>query len=137
MASTASKPLPAPVEEIRSRVERWRATRAKLGPIPEDLWAAAVALAATHGVYAVARALRLSYNSLRDRAAPRPSDSIGHGTSTRFVELSPSLAGTAGAPAEALVEPSDADGSRLTIRLPAGSGIDLSALVAGFWSRRQ
>ena len=33
MARTAAKPLPAPVEKLRSRVEHWRSTRAKLGPI--------------------------------------------------------------------------------------------------------
>ena len=38
------------LEEVCQRVKGWRETRPKLGPMPQELWDAAVALAGEHGV---------------------------------------------------------------------------------------
>jgi hypothetical protein len=53
------------LEEARQRVNGWRETRPKLEPMPQELWDAAVALAGEHGVYRVARALRVDYGKLK------------------------------------------------------------------------
>ena len=37
------------LEEVRRRVMKWRATRSKLGPMPGELWTAAVVLARDQG----------------------------------------------------------------------------------------
>ena len=52
------------LDEIRQRVSEWRASRPKLEPMPGELWDAAVALTGEHGVYRVARTLRVDYGSL-------------------------------------------------------------------------
>ncbi|MEW6746907.1 MAG: hypothetical protein AB1486_29570 [Planctomycetota bacterium] len=57
----------ASVSRLAERVEHWRRSRTKLWPMPEDLWEAAARLAERHGVYAVARALRLNSASLKQR----------------------------------------------------------------------
>ena len=41
---------PALVEELAGRIEHWRETRSKRGPMPKTLWSAAVDLAEPHGV---------------------------------------------------------------------------------------
>jgi hypothetical protein len=41
--------------------------------MPPALWDAAVSLARTHGVYAIARVLRVSYGTLKQRVEQRPA----------------------------------------------------------------
>ena len=55
------------MEEVRRRFEDWRSTHARRAQLPESLWAEAVALARTQGLFQTARALRLD-------GAPRPVD---------------------------------------------------------------
>ena len=55
------------IEEMRQRVREWRARRLKLEPMPGELWDSAVALAGEHGVYRVARTLRVDYGALKQR----------------------------------------------------------------------
>lgn len=62
-----TKALPAGVEELRGRVERWRRTRKKRSPMPEELWEDAARLARVHGVSPIARWLGLSYYTLQGR----------------------------------------------------------------------
>lgn len=110
--------------------------------MPEPLWQAAVGLAREHGVYATARALQLSYDSLRRRA-----EAVGVGRRTRreggarheppstFVELPPALTFAptgAGGPIVEVVGPS---GQRLTVRLRGGE-LDVAELIRACWSGR-
>ena len=56
------------LEQTRRRIARWRETRPYRGaPMPAALWAAAMALARQHGLYATTRTLRLDYGSLKKR----------------------------------------------------------------------
>ncbi len=59
--------LPSAIEEVRDRIEHWRKTRQKRSPMPEQLWDAAIPLARTHGIYAVAKALRVNYDTQGQR----------------------------------------------------------------------
>ena len=74
------------------RVERWRRTRAKQSPMPAHLWAEAVALARVVGVHPVKIALRLNYESLRQRLAlagrGSPDNRSKPQATASFVELS-------------------------------------------------
>ncbi len=77
------------MERVRRRLERWRRMRAyRRAPIPDGIWAGAVALARQHGLYEVARALPIDYGALKrhlaaaDRTAVPPERS-------QFVELTP------------------------------------------------
>ena len=133
MARRVPRELPADVEEVRVRIDSWRAGCRKRSPIPKEFWAAAVALAQTHGVNPVSCALRLSYDALRCRlveasVAPVEERAAPPG----FVELEP-MAATGPAEAEGpVVEVTDSDGVRLVVRLPRGAEVDVPALAAAF-----
>jgi hypothetical protein len=59
--------LPAGLEGVQRRFERWRRTRRGHARIPDELWAAAVKAAGRHGLHRTVRALRLDYYSLKER----------------------------------------------------------------------
>lgn len=124
------------IEEVRQRVKGWRETRLKLEPMPQELWDAAVALAVEHGVYRVARALRVDYGKLKQlfesrdaSVASAEADEGGFAVMTLPV---PGVAEPIRTGAE--VELVDADGSRLSIRLPSHGGLDVAGVVAAFRS---
>jgi|GEM_PF-3286374 hypothetical protein len=72
----------AELEQLRTRIERWRTSRASQGRMPETLWATAAEVAARHGVSRVASALGLGYEGLKQRVeeatlgrgAPQPEE---------------------------------------------------------------
>lgn len=120
------------IAAVRSRIERWRSTRPGRGPMPEDLWEEAVALAREHGLYRIARALPVDYGALKKRL-----ERGGNAEPAGFVEVDASR--LLGAPepvsAGAVVELSAGDGARLTVRLAAGEAVDLVGLARAFWGR--
>ena len=60
--------LPARLEGVRRRFERWRATRKGRSRIPDSLWASAALMANTYGISRTAQALRLNYYRLKKTA---------------------------------------------------------------------
>ena len=54
----------AELGRLTEQADSWRATRAKLAPMPEPLWPGAVGLARRLGVNPVKEALGLNYNAL-------------------------------------------------------------------------
>ena len=131
----------ADIAEVCVRVDRWRATRTKRSPMPAPLWDAARRLAQRHGIYPIARRLRVNYESLKDRVGGGASASE-RSTATRsaapFVELRPPtrLAGASPPPPGPSVELVDARGATLTIRLGIGARLDVAGLARAFWTRR-
>lgn len=124
------------VDAVRRRIEEWRATRAGLSPMPAELWAASVSLAREHGVYAIARSLRLDHGGLKRRVeqaggavGPDEAGAIG------FVEVKGEQLAPGAPPAESVVEMTRADGSRMVARLAVQEGVDVVALAATFWGR--
>lgn len=122
------------LEEVRQRVKGWRETRPKLEPMPQELWDAAVALACEHGVYRVARALRVDYGKLKQllelgEAGVARGDAGEGGFAVMTLPV-PGVAEPMITGAE--VELYDADGSRLSIRLPSHGGLDVVGVVAAF-----
>lgn len=136
MGRRSRSTLPQRVAQLRGRIERWRRERARRSPMPEPLWRAAVSLARRHGVYPVARALRVDFGTLKKRANALPQAGQD-GEISEFVELAPQapLIGRAH-PAGAVVELWGADGARLVLRLPAAEELDVRRLAEAFWSRR-
>jgi hypothetical protein len=59
--------VPAKLEPVRQRLERWRRTHKFRSRIPEDIWAKAVMFAQEYGVGKTARMLRLDYYALKKR----------------------------------------------------------------------
>jgi hypothetical protein len=103
--------------------------------MPPQLWAEASVLARELGVHRVKSALGLNYESLKNRVRELGARQGGAGTkAAAFVELSGAqLLEPASGP---VVEISDADGGRLTVRLATGSGLDVAGLVEVFRRRR-
>jgi hypothetical protein len=60
-------PIPEPIAQLQRQLDQFRSTQSQRTKLPESLWQAAVALARQHGVYAVARPLRLDYMGLKKR----------------------------------------------------------------------
>ena len=79
------------LEAARREVKGWRGGRAKLGPMPAELWAEAISLANEVGVGRVARDLEINHGVLSKRvdptraAVPRPRHSTAR---SEFVEVS-------------------------------------------------
>jgi hypothetical protein len=156
-------PLPAPVADLLARVNHWRATRTKLGPMAKELWAEAGGLARVHGVNAIAGILRLNYEALRawteegsgseqparqpeapEAAAPRRLlvQRKCRAPATReevpdrkqsFLRLDPFAAITAPCSAIEVIRP---DGTKMAIQLTGSTVVDMVALVEAFLKRR-
>src|SRR5664280_3377177 len=60
--------VPAGMERIYRRFERWRKSHRGRLPIPAALWASAAAVAREHGVFRTAKILRLEYGKLKRMA---------------------------------------------------------------------
>lgn len=125
------------VTRVREQIARWRCTRAQRSPMPAHLWEEAVSLAGQLGVHPIKAALGLNYESLKKRVASALEAKTSAAARTGgFVELSG--AQMLGLPVATgpVVEFSDASGTRLTVRLAAGSELDVARLVEAF-RRRQ
>src|SRR5450759_2143754 len=83
-----AQPVSAGVKQLRTRIERWRTTRERRTAMPRKFWAEAAILAQGHGVYPVARALRISFEGLKRRIAESMAGSTATvGRPSAFVEL--------------------------------------------------
>ncbi len=129
--------LPAEARELGERIEQWRRTRTKRGPMPSELWDVAVSLASRHGVYAIAQAVRLEYSALRRRVEALEDDAQTRGGSATaaFVELRPSTSSISAPTSEIVVEVSDVGGRRMTIRVGSGSALDVTQMVRALWGQ--
>jgi len=122
---------------LSERIDHWRSSREKLHPMPPRLWREAAALARELGVNSVRSTLGLNYESLKRHlgnggGAPREASEA---SMAKFVELSG--AEVLGSPsAGPVVELCDASGTRLTVRLAAGSTIGITEVVEAFRGRR-
>jgi hypothetical protein len=115
-------PRPGGMDGVRRRLERWRRTRAyPRAPIPDSIWAGAVALARQYGVYETARALPIHYGALKQHLAAADRTAVPPERS-RFVEFTP-MPPTACD--ECVIE---VDGPRSTVRLRL-HGIGLADLA--------
>ncbi len=120
--------LPASVDTLRARMQRWRQSPSKGCRMPEALWQAAARLARAHGLSPVSKALKKRTGRVSGtpaRAAP---------VSPVFVELGLPSGGGAGG---IMLELAARDGARMTARIPDGSQLDLVALAEAFWRRRR
>ena len=129
MPGRKRRALPADLSRAAERFKQWRRTRGRGERIPARLWSLAAAVARRHGVSRTAGVLKLEYYTLKERLTqPSPSgDAAGSAIlPPSFVELAP---GPFPLPSPCEIEFSDAFGSTLRIRLPAGHVPDLVALV--------
>ena len=139
MSTRKTRGLPARLEGLRRRFERWRETHRSRSRIPERLWGAAVKMAGRYGLNRTAKTLRLDYYALKKRAeqgatsdslfAAMPAGVAEGSDVTRFVELaSPAAA------CECSLEWEDAGGAKMRVHLKGASMPDLAALSRSFWN---
>jgi hypothetical protein len=104
--------------------------------MPVEIWDSAVALARMYGACKISRAVDLDYKSLRLRVA-RALEKPGLVGPT-FVQLPATMAAenmTNPAPG-AMIEISAPDGSRMSIHLEVGRGMEAAGIVAAFLRSR-
>ena len=112
MNSKSTTPIPGPIEQLQRQLDEFRSTQPHRTKLPEALWHAAVELARQHGVYAVARPLRLDYTGLKKRLDGVPGLQK-KATGPTFVELIPDHPLTM---AECVIEFESSLGSKMRIQ---------------------
>jgi hypothetical protein len=133
MRSRHARDVPARLEGVRRRFERWRGTHRTRSRLPDWLWTAAVKMAGTYGLHRTARALRVEYYSLKKRLEQESVSARGihePGSGTTFVELPPVPPGAC----DCTLELEDTAGSKMRVYLKAATPPDLAALCRSFWN---
>jgi hypothetical protein len=125
--------LPARLEKLRQRFERWRGTHKARSRIPDGLWAAAVKMAGTFGLHRTARALRLDYYAFKKRIERQPATASNRPEKAvaTFLELAPPA--SAGA-CDCTLELENASGVKMRVHLKSTQAPDLVALSRSFWN---
>ena len=132
MGTKRIRGLPARLERLRRRFERWRGTHKARSRIPEPLWASAVKMAGTYGLNRTARALRLDYYAFKKRIERQPATALNSSerAASTFLELP--LPASAGA-CECTLELENAGGATMRVHLKGVATPDLAALSRSFW----
>jgi hypothetical protein len=131
MGTKRTRGLPARLEGLRRRFERWRRTRKVRARIPEPLWASAVKLAGTYGIHRTAKVLRVDYYALKKRAEGASAATASKlPAGATFLEMSPPVWPGSG---ECTLELEDASGAKLRIHLKGFEAPDVTALSRSFW----
>ena len=135
MGTKKTRDLPARLEGLRRRFERWRGTHKARSRIPELLWGSAVKMAGTYGLNRTARTLRLDYYVLKKRVeqdgvaiANPPEKDVA-----TFLELVPSP--SAGV-CECTLDLENAGGAKMRVQLKSITMPDLVALSRSFWNHQ-
>lgn len=141
MSTRKTRDLPARLEKLRRRFERWRGTHKARSRIPVGLWASAVRAAGSYGLHRISRTLRLDYYSLKERAEQQSivtPDPPKRTAATTFLELAPvTNRGFATAPVdgyECTLELENAGGAKMRVHLKGAQAPDLAALSRSFWN---
>ena len=135
MDTTRRGDLPARLEGVRRRFERWRATRTGHARTPDSLWDAAALMAGRYGISRTANALGVNYQALKNRLGRTAAAASGQEAEgeARFIELTPF---PPGGTSECLLEWEDAGGAKMRVRLQGMGMPDLVALGRSFWDRQ-
>jgi hypothetical protein len=132
MRTAATQDLPAWMERLRRRFNRWRQTRDGRSRIPEALWASAVKAAGRYGLNPTARALGLDYYSLKKHVEATAScGEPDRREGATFVELSPPVPPCS---PECLLELEHPRGAKMRVHVKGMPAPDLAALSRSFWS---
>ena len=131
MSSRETRGLPADLERLRQRFERWRATHRAHSRISDSLWAAAAKVAGNYGICRTAKTLRVNYYALKKRVSQASADASGL-RQGEFWELPPPP--STSRLGECTLEWEDAAGSKMRVHLKGFHAPDLAALGRSFWS---
>jgi hypothetical protein len=117
--------IPEAIAQLQLQLDEIRSTRPRGKRLPDSVWQAAVELAREHGVYSVARHLRLDYTGLKKRLG-----GVSHGRrkvrKPTFVEL---IAPPSAMLGECLIEFESSRGSKVRIQWKAATSPDWMSLL--------
>jgi len=136
MGTRKSRTIPALLNGVRRRFERWRRARKIPSRIPEPLWASAVRAAGTYGIFQTARTLGLNYSALKERAEQQAAVTSGDpegNAAARFLELTPP---TGVGSCQCTMELEDSSGAKMRVHLQGVEVPNLAALSRTFWELR-
>jgi hypothetical protein len=121
--------VPAGMERIYRRFERWRSSHRGRLPIPESLWAAAAEVARENGVFRTAKIVRLEYGKLKRMAASAAPVKRTAAPTAGFLELvAPQAVGLT----ECLIELEGPRG-KMRIQWKGAVAPDLAGLSRALW----
>jgi hypothetical protein len=121
-------PLPESIALLQAQLQQFRATHAVRTKLPATLWQSATELARCHGVYVVARSLKLDYSTLKkhlngsQKSAPR----LRRKGQPKFLEL---IGATRHTVDEYLIEFESARGRKLRIHCKTNTAPDWPVLL--------
>ena len=124
MARKAQLEVPAGMQRICSRFERWRRSHRGRLPIPEGLWASAAAVAREQGVFRTAKVLRLEYGKLKRMAEAAAGSPQPATAPTAFLELMPQPGGVS----DCLIEV-EGPGGKMRVQWKGATASDLAGLL--------
>jgi hypothetical protein len=126
-------PVSASIIELRTQLEQFRSTHPPRTRLPQSVWQSAAELAQCHGIYVVARSLRLDYCTLRKHVSGSSESSSRRGKKTppKFVEL---IGAAHERVDEYLIEFESARGRKLRIQCKSNTPPDWPGLL-GAWRR--
>jgi hypothetical protein len=136
MDTREMRSLPAGLEAVRRKFERWRATREGRASIPDRLWASAALAAAKWGISRTAGALRVNSSRLKQHLGTQAAAVSGGAEAAdkaHFVELPPF---TPNGSCECLLELEDGSGAKMRIQFRSTAAPDLAAIGRSFWNRQ-
>lgn len=117
--------IPEPIAQLQLQLNEIRSTRPRGKRLPDSVWQAAAELAREHGVYSVARHLRLDYTGLKKRLG-----GVSHrrrkARKPAFVEL---FAPPSAMQGECLIEFESLRGSKVRIQWKAATSPDWMSLL--------
>ena len=126
--------LPESITELQAQLAEFRSTHPPRTRLPQSLWQSAADLARCHGLYVVARSLKLDYCTLkRHVSGPESATRVHKEAQPKFLEL----IGTAGHSAdEYLIEFESARGRKLRIHCKTNTPPDWPVLLRA-WRRAE
>lgn len=121
-------PLPESVIQLQVQLQQFRATHAVRTKLPATLWQSAAELARCHGVYLVARSLKLDYSTLKKHlnGTPKSARWRRRKDEPKFVELIGAARQTVD---EYLIEFESARGRKLRIHCKTNTPPDWPVLL--------
>jgi hypothetical protein len=149
MGTQKTRDLPARLEGLRLRFERWRGTHKPRSRISETLWGSAVKMAGMYGLHRTAKALRLDYYVLKKHVEHGPRKRVGCALKKRIAQEGIALAdrpkkGVAAffeltpppfvGACECTLDLENAGGAKMRVHLKSITMPDLAALSQSFWN---
>lgn len=122
------------ITELQAQLAQFRSTHPLRTKLPQSLWQSAAELARCHGLYVVARSLKLDYCTLKKHVSGSPeSIRTQKKAQPKFVEL---VGATRQSVDEYLIEFESARGRKLRIHCKTNTPPDWSGLLRA-WRRAE